>query len=265
MVCYHQRMLEAGPIATKQYYIRTQTQRMDTDLIIVKRYLRWFKRLESLIYITSSDLILDLGCGAGYLLIPLCGHKANINALDISAPNLRTAKTFIKLRGEIPKPNFIQGEATNLPFSDEVFTKVFAFAILEHLEEPGKALSEIYRVLKGGGTLAILQSYRLDEYQKLWHRLLWRLHLVNKPTSSIEFKHINQLDPHGWSQLLRKKGFKILAVKATSIIPPLHYAFSFLSGYLYHIPVIQNLDWKLCQNYAIANKLALINIFISKK
>jgi ubiquinone/menaquinone biosynthesis C-methylase UbiE len=40
-----------------------------------------------------------------------------------------------------------------MPFSDNSYDLVFLIEVLEHVHNPQKALSEIYRVLKPGGTL----------------------------------------------------------------------------------------------------------------
>jgi SAM-dependent methyltransferase len=47
------------------------------------------------------------------------------------------------------------GNASRLPLCDESFDTVILLEVLEHLEEPQKALAEIRRVLKPGGTLIL--------------------------------------------------------------------------------------------------------------
>jgi SAM-dependent methyltransferase len=47
------------------------------------------------------------------------------------------------------------GDAHNLPFKDQIFDLVTLFMVLEHLEEPQKAMSEISRVLKPKGILLL--------------------------------------------------------------------------------------------------------------
>ena len=45
-------------------------------------------------------------------------------------------------------PNFIKADACNLPFRNDVFQKVMASNVLEHLQNPVKALKEWKRVAK---------------------------------------------------------------------------------------------------------------------
>ncbi|MBT7655838.1 MAG: class I SAM-dependent methyltransferase [Flavobacteriales bacterium] len=58
----------------------------------------------------------------------------------------------------------VKADLTALPFAEETFDLIFCNHVLEHIPEDQKALSELYRVLKKGGT-AILQV-PLDENRK---------------------------------------------------------------------------------------------------
>jgi SAM-dependent methyltransferase len=53
----------------------------------------------------------------------------------------------------------VVGDAHHLPFRDGVFDRVFAFNVFEHLREPTRAASEILRVLKPGGSVAIHTAF----------------------------------------------------------------------------------------------------------
>jgi len=48
-----------------------------------------------------------------------------------------------------------QADATAIPFGDSVFDAVFLFDVLEHVDQEAKALAEIRRVLRPGGTLLV--------------------------------------------------------------------------------------------------------------
>lgn len=56
------------------------------------------------------------------------------------------------------KPFFL-GAATHLPFESGQFDVVWTYAVLEHIEEPEKALCEMLRVLKKGGILVLSAAW----------------------------------------------------------------------------------------------------------
>ncbi|MBW3609644.1 MAG: methyltransferase domain-containing protein, partial [Actinobacteria bacterium] len=60
--------------------------------------------------------------------------------------------------GEVPegaRAAAVRGNAYCLPFADESFDRIVAAEVLEHLPEDERAMSELARVLKPGGTIAV--------------------------------------------------------------------------------------------------------------
>lgn len=70
--------------------------------------------------------------------------KEKCYAIDISQEYLDQAR---KLK---PNNEYILASVENMPFENNFFDKIIFTHVLEHLENPEKALSEIYRVLKKG-------------------------------------------------------------------------------------------------------------------
>jgi ubiquinone/menaquinone biosynthesis C-methylase UbiE len=101
--------------------------------------------------------VLDVGSGAGQILGHLLklGHPdAQLTAFDLSHQMLRRART--RLRS--PRPNFIAGDMTQLPFADNSFDCVTCGWVIEHLPDPRPGLREIARVLQPGGSLLLLAT-----------------------------------------------------------------------------------------------------------
>lgn len=88
----------------------------------------------------TSKLKLDVGCGGSEQ------YCANTVRGDI---NVDVRKPLKKLE------NFVLCDVYYLPFPEGVFQKVFFYDVIEHLENPFKALSEIYNVLCEKGVLEI--------------------------------------------------------------------------------------------------------------
>lgn len=92
--------------------------------------------------------------------------------VDISSRDLKTAHERFSPFAEInPHSQFFlqQTDATHLPFADNSFDKIVCSEVLEHIENYSGVLSEIYRVLKSGGVLAV-------SVPRAWpEKICWRL------------------------------------------------------------------------------------------
>ena len=65
----------------------------------------------------------------------------------------------IEFEHKIFRHTDVVGDAHHLPFRDDVFDRVLAFNVFEHLAEPETAAQEIYRVLKPGGGVTIHTAF----------------------------------------------------------------------------------------------------------
>jgi demethylmenaquinone methyltransferase/2-methoxy-6-polyprenyl-1,4-benzoquinol methylase len=109
--------------------------------------------------------VLDLACGTGDLSITiarLAGKGVTVTGLDYSLPMLERARRKADAAGVADHVDFIEGDATRLPFPDGSFDCVgisFAFRNLTYknpLCEPH--LAEVLRVLRPGGRYVIVES-----------------------------------------------------------------------------------------------------------
>lgn len=90
---------------------------------------------------TGAKKILDAGCGEGFVLERLTkDHKAEFIGVDIEPAALQVA---IKKN---PAIEFEHASVYELPFEDKSFDLVILSEVLEHLDDPIKALNEIRRV-----------------------------------------------------------------------------------------------------------------------
>ncbi|SFL95856.1 demethylmenaquinone methyltransferase / 2-methoxy-6-polyprenyl-1,4-benzoquinol methylase [Pelosinus propionicus DSM 13327] len=107
-------------------------------------------------YIKTGQSILDVCCGTGKLSIALAekaGRQGQIVGLDFSETMLQQAKENIRKTPYSQRITLLQGNALHLPFSDQSFDCTTIGFGLRNVADIAKALSEMYRVTKSGGTV----------------------------------------------------------------------------------------------------------------
>jgi SAM-dependent methyltransferase len=98
----------------------------------------------------GTDL-LDIGCGSGLALSLAAVRGAHVSGIDIAPSLLAVA------RERVPAGDLREGGLDELPFSEEAFDVVLAVNALQFAFDPPAALSEVHRVLRPGGRLALGQ------------------------------------------------------------------------------------------------------------
>jgi ubiquinone/menaquinone biosynthesis C-methylase UbiE len=101
---------------------------------------------------------LDVGCGRGTLAQKMARRSQEVLAIDTEPECLAFARAT---SGQQPNLTFLQADILEQPFSENSFDFVCAVASLHHLPIR-RALERFGRVIRPGGTLAILGLYRDD-------------------------------------------------------------------------------------------------------
>ncbi len=99
----------------------------------------------------KTDVVLDIGCGVGYISATLAQQSKYAVGIDLIASNLAIARSLS--RGM--NCYFMKANGIRLPFDNETFDKIVCTEVIEHIESDISLLKEINRVLKKGGTLAL--------------------------------------------------------------------------------------------------------------
>lgn len=111
--------------------------------------------------------VADLGCGTGYVAEALLPHCSHVICIDRSPAMLAEAK---KRLARAPRPmavEFRKGALDRLPLADGEVDGVVAGMVLHHLPAVDAAIAEMHRVLKPGGTAAVLE---LMPHREAWMR-----------------------------------------------------------------------------------------------
>jgi SAM-dependent methyltransferase len=102
--------------------------------------------------IPANSRWLDIGCGTGALTETILARAApaSVTGIDPSEGFVGFARQYT----QDPRARFEQGNAQALPFSDDAFDAAVAGLVLNFIPDPGKALAEMTRVVRAGGTAA---------------------------------------------------------------------------------------------------------------
>jgi SAM-dependent methyltransferase len=117
----------------------------------------------------SQGSLLELGCGIGVDSVQLARCGYDVFAVDLSENALAVAREFAARR-EV-RIDFRLGNAEGLAFPNDSFDVVYSFGVLHHTPNIEKAVAEVRRVLKPGGT-AYVMLYHRNSLVNLVHRLL---------------------------------------------------------------------------------------------
>ncbi len=102
----------------------------------------------------GSTIALNIGCGAGTesLLLVEAGASYCIG-MDITAPAAQAAELLIR---KVGRGVGIQADARFIPLLDSSVDVVYSSGVLHHSEDITKSISEVFRVLKPGGTAYVM-------------------------------------------------------------------------------------------------------------
>lgn len=121
--------------------------------------LRWRKRLVQKIAALQPDRVLDIATGTGDLAVALTATSARqIVGLDISPGMLAIGQEKVQAKGLDQRISMELGDSENLAYADYSFDAVTVAFGVRNFENLEQGLSEIFRVLKPGGQLAILET-----------------------------------------------------------------------------------------------------------
>ena len=148
---------------TDQQYLKTDqykdSSNLDARVAIHERFSTnpygWFNWVfDTLMRLPARARILELGCGHGILWKSVADRIPagwDITLSDLSSGMLDAAWRNLVVTGRAFQ--FKEIDAQSIPFEDEIFDAVIANFMLYHVPDRPKALQEIKRVLKPGGTL----------------------------------------------------------------------------------------------------------------
>ncbi|HSP74368.1 MAG TPA: class I SAM-dependent methyltransferase [Gaiellaceae bacterium] len=109
--------------------------------------------LRRLLTLTGEERALDVGTGAGAFAIALAPLVREVVGVDIVPELLEQGR-----RRAPANVQFVEGEATALPFGPGEFDLVCSARTFHHIARPELVLAEMNRVLRPGGTMLVVDQ-----------------------------------------------------------------------------------------------------------
>lgn len=104
---------------------------------------------------------LDVATGAGHTAAAFAPHVSRVVAADITEEMLHEAEKLAARRG-LANMETTRAEASALPFADATFDLVTCRIAAHHFPDPAAFVAEAARVLRAGGTLALVDNVAPD-------------------------------------------------------------------------------------------------------
>lgn len=153
-------------------------------------------------HMEAGSRLLEIGCGAGNLLLQATVRGSYPAAVDLAMPSL----TFVRSRLQVARSGLdapggfacIQAIGEQLPLADGSFDCVLLSEVIEHLAAPQLSIREASRVLRAGGRLLVTTP----NYRSLWPIMEWTVDLLNIVPKMAGQQHITRFYPASLWQLL---------------------------------------------------------------
>lgn len=139
------------------------------DLMSAGLHRLWKRHTVDLAAVRPGHAVLDLAGGTGDLALKFArrvGDKGHVVLADINAAMLSEGRRRLVDAGVAGNLSIAQVDAENLPFDDHSFDCITIAFGLRNVTEKQAALESMYRVLKPGGKMLILEFSEPDKMLK---------------------------------------------------------------------------------------------------
>src|SRR5437588_6336705 len=125
--------------------------------------------------------VLEVGLGSGSDFMQWARNGAVAFGRDLTEASVKLVKERLTLEGLVA--DVAIGDVEALEFPNDSFDLIYSYGVIHHSPDTGKAVSEIYRVLRPGGSAKIM-IYHLFGAMNFYQWILFAL-LKLKPWRSI--------------------------------------------------------------------------------
>ena len=135
-----------------------------------------FDEVTRLLGAPSGALCLDAGCGVGSHSVRLAARGFSVVGVDFSESALEAAGENLRAHGLSDRVRLQREDLLRLSFPDAAFDYVLCWGVLMHVPDVERAIDQLARVVRPGGTLVVSEA----NTKSLHCRLLEGLNLVRR-------------------------------------------------------------------------------------
>ena len=160
-------------------------------------------------HLKTDSKLLEVGCGAGNLLLQATVRGSYPVALDLAKQALAFVRSRLreaKSGSEAPRDFMcIQSIGELLPLASDSFECILLSEVIEHLERPQISIKEAARVLRPGGRLLVTTP----NYRSFWPLMERAVDMLNMAPKMAGEQHISRFHSKSLKNLLIESGLKI--------------------------------------------------------
>ncbi len=157
------RVQDSGPARAGSHLLFDRiSARYDllNGLLSFRQDVRWRKRLSRVMEHAPHGTVLDLACGTCDSILAFFSRNHDMQwglGIDMAERMLALGKRKIVGRGLDSKISLTRGDGMDIPVADNSFDFAIISFGIRNMIDPERSLLELYRVLKPGGWLAVLE------------------------------------------------------------------------------------------------------------
>lgn len=151
--------------------------------------------------------VLEVGVGAGSDFVQWVRSGAIATGIDLTQEGIEHVRHRLDVYG-LKAEQLVVGDCENLPFADNSFDLVYSSGVIHHTPDTEKALREIIRVCKPGGTCKVMIYHRhsLEAFFFWVQKALLR----GKPWKSFAWSLYHFMESPGTKAYTKKEVYRML-------------------------------------------------------
>jgi ubiquinone/menaquinone biosynthesis C-methylase UbiE len=145
----------------KDHWVTIEPERFDRYDKLFRIDPRFADRILGPVGAQSGEVVVDFGCGPGYVAVELAkavGDEGHVHAVDVNADFLTRAREVAEAAGLAGRITFHHSVDEVVPLGDATVDRVYAKNVLEYVPDLAHTLGELTRILRSGGSLVASDS-----------------------------------------------------------------------------------------------------------